>query len=109
LRAKIPIGLLKPRRYVCFRADRIGPELRRELRKAVMMLFGASGAADMRALIREIRGDMALMETTNVDLPKALSALFFALRSMGSGGLRVIKVSGTIKKAMMAMKEALEE
>ena len=107
MRAKIPIGLIPRKRYVAL-------ELRGELDahrlislggEAAHELYGILGASELKLALKYYRGSYAIIETTNRDLPKVLTALAFALLRSGlDAQLRVKGVYGTIKKCFQTLK-----
>ncbi len=107
MKAKIPIGLIPPKRYVAL-------EIRGELdvRRLIILsieaaqeLYGILGTGELKLALKYYKGSDAIIETTNRDLPKILTALTFALfRSGLNAQLRVRGVHGTIKKCFQALK-----
>ena len=107
MRAKIPIGLIPRKRYVAL-------ELKGELdarrlislgTKAVQELYGILGASELKMALKYYEESIAIIETTNRDLPKVLTALSFALfRSGLDAQLKVKGVYGTIKKCFQMLK-----
>ncbi|RLG41260.1 MAG: hypothetical protein DRO05_04430 [Thermoproteota archaeon] len=101
MKAKLPIGLAPPKRYVIIevKGDLDAYKLVGLATKAIQDLYGVLGACELRLALRYSKGKRAIVETTNRDLPKILTALAFGLFKSGlDAQLRIVGVHGTIKK-----------
>ena len=107
MKAKLPIGLIPPKRYVIIevRGELNAHKLVGLATRAIQDLYGVLGACELRLALKYSKGKKAIIETTNRDLPKILTALTFGLfKSELDAQLRVIGVHGTIKKCFKTFK-----
>lgn len=107
MKVKIPIGIFSPKRYVCFeiKGDAIrSSELIKNLIMSTRGLFGILGLSKTRLILKHFEDKRGVIETTSADLPHAISALAFAVYSLGENrSFRVVKISGTMRKALLAL------
>ncbi|GEM_PF-2903744 len=107
MRAKIPIGLIPPKRYVVLeiRGELDAHQLISIAMRAMQELYGVLGASELKIALKYYKEGEAIIETTNRDLPKILTALVFGLFKSGLDvQLRIKGVHGTIKKCFQTLK-----
>lgn len=100
----MPIGFVHPKRYVLLEVKGMEPQnLIGSVIKVIQELYGIIGASKIRIALKHYENGKAIIETTNKDLPRVMTALAFAsIRSKAK--IRVRGIYGTIKKCIQSMR-----